>query len=74
LITDNTDRSRSGVPILSSIPIIGALFSTRNRSNARTELLVLLTPRVIDSPERAQAVTDEIRRRLTGIATPGRVP
>jgi type II secretory pathway component GspD/PulD (secretin) len=37
-------------------------------------LLVLLTPRVIDSPERAQAVTDEIRRRLTGIATPGRVP
>ena len=74
LITDNTDRSRSGVPILSSIPIIGALFSTRNRTNARTELLVLLTPRVIDSPERAQAVTDEIRRRLTGIMAPGRVP
>jgi general secretion pathway protein D len=74
LITDNTDRSRSGVPILSSIPIIGALFSTRNRTNARTELLVLLTPRVIDSPERAQAVTEEIRRRLTGIMSPGRVP
>ena len=74
LITDNTDRSRSGVPILSSIPIIGVLFSTRNRTNNRTELLVLLTPRVIDSPERAQAVTDEIRRRLTGIMAPGGVP
>jgi general secretion pathway protein D len=74
LITDNRNRSRSGVPILSSIPIIGVLFSTRNNTNDRTELLVLLTPRVIDSPERAQAVTDELRRRLTGILPPGRVP
>ena len=74
LITDNRNRSRSGVPILSSIPIIGVLFSTRNNTNARTELLVLLTPRVIDSAERAQAVTDELRRRLTGIVPPGRLP
>jgi general secretion pathway protein D len=74
LIKDDRTRDRSGVPILSRIPVIGALFSTRNRSNVRTELLVLLTPRVIDSPERAQAVTDEIRRRLTGIIAPGRVP
>jgi general secretion pathway protein D len=74
LITDNRERSRDGVPILSSIPIIGVLFSTRSTADDRTELLVLLTPRVIDSPERAQAVTDEIRRRLTGIMSPGRVP
>jgi general secretion pathway protein D len=74
LITDDSTRTRSGVPILSSIPIIGALFSTRTRNNARTELLVLLTPHVIDSPERAQAVTDELRRRLTGILPPGRIP
>jgi general secretion pathway protein D len=74
LITDNRNRSRSGVPILSEIPIIGVLFSTRNNTNDRTELLVLLTPRVIDSAERAQAVTDELRRRLTGIVPPGRVP
>jgi general secretion pathway protein D len=74
LITDNRTRRRNGVPILSSIPIIGVLFSTRSTNNARTELLVLLTPRVIDSAERAQAVTDELRRRLTGILPPGRVP
>ena len=74
LITDNRNRSRSGVPILSSIPVIGVLFSTRNNTNARTELLVLLTPRVIDSAERAQAVTDELRRRLTGLVPPGRLP
>jgi general secretion pathway protein D len=74
LITDNRNRTRSGVPILSSIPIIGVLFSTRANNAARTELLVLLTPRVIDSAERAQTVTDELRRRLTGILPPGRVP
>jgi general secretion pathway protein D len=74
LITDNRDRARSGVPILSSIPVIGVLFSTRSTISARTELLVLLTPSVIDSPARARAVTDELRRRLSGITTPGRVP
>jgi general secretion pathway protein D len=73
LITDNRDRSRSGVPVLSSIPVIGVLFSSRNRVNARTELLVLLTPTVIDSPERARAVTEELRRRLSAVAPPGMV-
>lgn len=73
LITDNRDRSRSGVPILSAIPVIGVLFSTRNSVNARTELLVLLTPSVIDSPERARAVTEELRRRLSGLAPHGKV-
>jgi general secretion pathway protein D len=68
LITDTQDRSRSGVPILSSIPIIGVLFSTRADVADRTELLVLLTPRLIDSPERARAVTEELRRGLTSMA------
>jgi general secretion pathway protein D len=62
------------VPILSSIPVIGVLFSTRSRVAARTELLVLLTPSVIDSPARARAVTEELRRRLSGITAPRRVP
>jgi general secretion pathway protein D len=72
LITDNRNRTRSGVPILSSIPVIGVLFSTRSNTYDRTELLVLLTPSVIDSPERARAVTEELRRRLSSIA-PGAV-
>jgi general secretion pathway protein D len=73
LITDDRNRTRSGVPILSSIPVIGVLFSTRSRVNTRTELLVLLTPSVIDSPARARAVTEELRRRLSSITAPGAV-
>jgi len=70
LITDDRDRSRSGLPILSRIPIVGALFSTRSRTMRRTELLVLLTPSVIGSQAEARAATDELRRRMRGLDLP----
>jgi general secretion pathway protein D len=68
LIQDNQDRSVSGLPFLARLPIVGALFGTRGRSLNRTELLVLLTPRVIRGPEDARAITGELRRRLRSIA------
>ena len=68
LIQDNQDRSVSGLPFLARLPIIGPLFGTRSRSNDRTELLVLLTPRVIRGVAEARAVTDEVRRRLQTVA------
>lgn len=67
LITDNRDRSTSGLPILSRIPILGALFGTRSNSTQRTELLVLLTPSVISSQIEARAATTELRRRMRGL-------
>jgi general secretion pathway protein D len=68
LIQDNRNNSLSGVPFLSRLPIIGPLFSTRDRSNERTELLVLLTPRVVRGIAEARAITDEMRRRLQSVA------
>ena len=68
LIQDNHDNSVSGMPFLSRLPIIGPLFGTRSRNQNRTELLVLLTPRVIRGPAEARAVSDEIRRRLQSVA------
>ncbi|HEX5795073.1 MAG TPA: secretin N-terminal domain-containing protein, partial [Geminicoccaceae bacterium] len=68
LITDNRERGRSGVPILSRIPILGALFSTRSNINNRTELLVMLTPSVISNQAEARAATEELRRRMSGAA------
>jgi general secretion pathway protein D len=66
LITNDRNRSRSGVPILSRIPILGALFSTRSNVARRTELLVMLTPSVIGNPVEARAATEELRRRMRG--------
>jgi general secretion pathway protein D len=64
LIQDERERSQSGIPLLSRIPILGALFSTRSNAVRRTELLVLITPSVVENPARARAVTQELRNRL----------
>ena len=76
LITDNRERGSSGLPILSRIPILGALFGTRTNITRRTELLVLLTPSVIGSQAEARAVTAELRRRMRGLdlEPPARIP
>ncbi|MCW8177857.1 type II secretion system protein GspD, partial [Verminephrobacter aporrectodeae] len=48
LIRENDSNGRSGVPILSSIPLLGALFANTTNNNNRTELLVLMTPRALE--------------------------
>ena len=67
LIKDNVRNSKSGVPILSAIPVVGALFGTHGSSANRTELLVILTPRVLRSDEDARAVSRELRERMRGL-------
>jgi type II secretion system protein D len=46
LITDNKQVSKTGIPILSQIPVVGALFRNTIRKNDRTELIVLMRPEV----------------------------
>jgi general secretion pathway protein D len=64
LIRDRTDKGKSGVPLLSDIPVFGALFGSRATTDTRTELIVVLTPQVVRNQGEARAVTDEMRRRL----------
>jgi len=66
-ITSNTSRSKSGVPLLSSIPILGNLFSSRSRNGSRTELMVMMRPTVLPTPTEAAAMADEERARLPGV-------
>ncbi len=47
LLDNNTLESVTRIPVLGDLPIIGALFRSRNRRESRTELLVLVTPRLI---------------------------
>jgi general secretion pathway protein D len=67
LITNNRTNGRSGVPVLSDIPVVGSLFSTTTNNNGRTELLVLLTPRVIRNANDARAMTEELRERMQAV-------
>lgn len=67
LIKDNRTRSRSGIPILQNVPVVGNLFRATGNEHTKTELMVLITPRVIDNLERARSVTEELRHKLPAV-------
>ncbi|MBI3292315.1 MAG: type IV pilus secretin PilQ [Elusimicrobia bacterium] len=48
LIKEQTDKTASQVPLLGDIPVIGQLFKTSSNSKTRTELLVFVTPTVVE--------------------------
>lgn len=55
IIQDSDRTTVSKVPILGDIPILGALFRSTNRQNQRQEVIVLLTPQILDDSERSSA-------------------
>ncbi|MCH8196826.1 MAG: type II secretion system secretin GspD [Proteobacteria bacterium] len=71
LIKDTRTRKTQGIPLLSRLPIVGALFGTRQDDTDRTELLVLITPRVVRNMDEARRVTEELRRRVRAVAPLG---
>jgi general secretion pathway protein D len=64
LIKDNTTTAKTGIPLLQDIPVAGKLFGSNTVSTNRTELLVILTPRVIRSDEDARELNEEVRGRM----------
>lgn len=64
VMSENESTGNSGVPGLRNIPILGALFSTDTTTSARTELLVVLTPRVLEDDEALRAASAEMRERM----------
>ena len=48
IINRSNSESRSGVPILSSIPILGGLFSNKSKDSEKQKLLVFITPRLVN--------------------------
>jgi general secretion pathway protein D len=69
MIQRSVSDNDSGVPYLKDIPGLGGLFSQKNNTRARSELLIFLTPHVIRSPIAAAAVTDDLKKALEGIRT-----
>lgn len=48
LTVTSVTRTRSGVPLLSALPIVGGLFSFTSNSENRKDLIILVTPRILD--------------------------
>jgi type IV pilus assembly protein PilQ len=53
VIIDSDRESVSKVPILGDIPILGALFRTTGSQNNRSEIIIIVTPRIIDDSQNA---------------------
>ena len=51
LTVTEVNKSRSGIPLLSGLPIVGRLFSNTTESERRRDLIILVTPRIIDDGE-----------------------
>jgi general secretion pathway protein D len=64
LILETTTSGKSGVPILMNIPGLGALFSTNSTDTFRTELIITVSPRVIEDPREMEKITEELRSRM----------
>lgn len=67
LIKEINNTESTGLPLLSKIPLIGGLFGSQSLIKQRTELVLLVTPTVVTSPEDSRAVTDEIRKKLPAL-------
>jgi general secretion pathway protein D len=64
LILETTTHGKSGVPGLMNIPGLGALFSQNTQDTFRTELIITVSPRVIEDPREMQKITEELRDRM----------
>ena len=65
LIRDNVSRDNSGIPYLKDVPVLGSLFGTQTNTRQRTELLILITPHVLQDQQSARSLTEDMREKLT---------
>ena len=67
LIKDDKNNGSSGLPFLSEIPVVGALFGAKTETNNRREMIITITPKVVNDYQQARDVTAEFRRKLSGM-------
>jgi general secretion pathway protein D len=68
LIKDTVSEENSGIPFLKDIPLISTLASSQNNMRTRTELLVMITPHVVNDQRSARALTEDMRNQLINAA------
>ena len=56
LIKVSQNNTKSGIPVLSNIPVLGSLFSTISKEKIRTELVILISPEVSWAPPDNQKI------------------
>jgi general secretion pathway protein D len=67
LIEDTKDVKKSGIPLLSKIPILGGLFGAQEYTFSKTELVLLMTPHIITDHIQSKSVTEEFKEKVEGL-------
>ncbi len=65
LIQNRLNRTTSGIPVVSKVPVVGDLFKQTTDSVTKTELMILLTPRVLRTSGEIAQITQKLRREMT---------
>lgn len=55
------------IPVLGDLPLLGALFRRRQKSDANTELVIFLTPHIVQTPTQLVALSDAERAKSEGV-------
>jgi general secretion pathway protein D len=64
LILEDNENSSKGLPLVSRIPILGGLFGDQSLTNNRTELVLFITPRVVENEGDVARILDDLRRKM----------
>ena len=67
LISNERDTLKSGIPLLSRIPLLGALFGVQRYVTKKQELIFLMTPHIITDHMQSKSVTDEFKGKIESI-------
>ena len=62
-VGDNIIENEDKIPILGDIPLVGILFKFVSRQRVKTELMIFITPHILQSPQEMLRMTNEMRRR-----------
>jgi general secretion pathway protein D len=67
LIGETSGNTSKGLPLLSRIPILGGLFGEQTLTKNRTELVMFITPRVVEGEADLKGTIEDLRRRMQQI-------
>lgn len=67
LISTNYNDGTSKVPLLGDIPLFGRLFRSDGRTEATTELMIMIVPYIITDGAQAISISEEFKKRLTPV-------
>jgi general secretion pathway protein D len=64
LMSETHSSSESKVPFIGDIPLLGEFFKSKSREKRKTELIVILTPKIVSTLEEATNITEDFKKEL----------